>query len=52
VETGKLRFQLMRQSSPDVVLGLREGTLGCPFFPPDFWEPVPEFRPWSGEREE
>ncbi|WP_189941924.1 hypothetical protein [Streptomyces aurantiogriseus] len=52
VEAGQLRLQLIEKPSPEVVLGLLDGTLHCPFFPPEFREPVPTFQRWQGEREE
>ncbi|MEU1182322.1 hypothetical protein ABZ464_32725 [Streptomyces sp. NPDC005820] len=49
VEAGQLSFQLLQQPSPDIVLGLLDGTLRCPFFPPEFRSNGPVFERWVEE---
>ncbi|MFJ8104224.1 hypothetical protein [Streptomyces sp. NPDC096132] len=51
VEAGQLRLLLIEKPSPDVVRGLLDRTLNCPFFPSEFWEPVPVFERWQSGKE-
>jgi hypothetical protein len=48
VEAGQLNFMVIEEQSSAVVLGLLDGTLSCPFFPPEIVEVAPRFEEWSG----
>ncbi|MFJ9020743.1 hypothetical protein ACIRPU_12260 [Streptomyces sp. NPDC102259] len=52
VEAGQLSFQLLQQSAPEILLGLLDRTLTCPFFSVEFFETVPTFQRWQEEAEE
>jgi len=50
VEAGQLSFQIVRQNSLELLLGLLEGTLDCPFFPEEFLTHPPAFERWTGDQ--